>query len=749
MRSIDRACHPGIPFAPVEPNLLMTKYLRMFAALLAVTAGAALTPCRAVADATPIGAPGMQATYRLVSSSPPRSNVVERVTLQLGSIEPPDAGYQWLALHATKANGQRFDVWILSGAYPAPDLKAASAKTLRYILQEGNEAPQEFVHRFTHAAVLPSVGGWSAAWPRPAAGNTGNVWSAQQIDWLGHRYQLESTRENVPFSAPQNIQRLELLPDVLVGVPSNRRTKDDTRRFDESDYEMVRLTRENYAEMIRAGLNCFSVDREQAGWLRNEPVFYWGIGGADVAFPECLYRPTYLGPALFLDEPAVGTRDSDLRPRLAKEADFRRAITPQIAMEQYRKHYHHTVTEGAPAALMKSLQARADIDLGNLVLWQANVYSWETMVAAAAWELTIEPEHGPRAFVFEPPGRLGSRRTLPEMNMSYGCQLAPDDPANFAGILFGFLRGGARAADKDWGLSIYGAVDRADAPWLLTHAYDSGATHFFFWDNYQLACVPYSEYLALARHLQAHAQSHPQRNLARLKQAAEVAILLPPGYDLGHTHMGRGNLWGLDELNLERTNRCGVSYRRVMGNCFTEIERCLRQGTAFDLSWDLEGRSWPNYREVIHVREDGRVEVVTGSRRSMLKTARVPERSTGRPPQLSVDLTARPENPHSFRAHAQVVEGDAPVFLTGGADRHGIYHNLLVLWELYGPMPEDYHAFSSRVVTAPDGPAHPGIAETQFKVNQPGHYRLRAATTDLAGRSTVVWKEIQIKGVKP
>ena len=31
-----------------------------------------------------------------------------------------------------------------------------------------------------------------------------------------------------------------------------------------------------------------------------------------------------------------------------------------------------------------------------------------------------------------------------------------------------------------------------------------------------------------------------------LKHAAEVAILLPPGYNLGHVHMGRGNLWGLD-----------------------------------------------------------------------------------------------------------------------------------------------------------------------------------------------------------
>jgi hypothetical protein len=36
---------------------------------------------------------------------------------------------------------------------------------------------------------------------------------------------------------------------------------------------------EEVTEMIRAGLNCFHVDAEQAGWLKDEPVFYWGMSG--------------------------------------------------------------------------------------------------------------------------------------------------------------------------------------------------------------------------------------------------------------------------------------------------------------------------------------------------------------------------------------------------------------------------------------------------------------------------------------
>jgi hypothetical protein len=376
---------------------------------------------------------------------------------------------------------------------------------------------------------------------------------------------------------------------------------------------------------------------------------------------------------------------------------------------------------------------------------QANLYCWETMIASAAWELTGEPRGGPRAIVFEPPGRLGSRRTLPEMNMVYGCQLSPEDPANLAGILFGFLRGAARAADKEWGLSIYGAVDRADAPWLLTHAYDLGATHFFFWDNYQLACVPYSEYLALARHLQSHVLGHPDRNLPRLKRAAEVAILLPPGYDLGHTQMGRGNLWGLGELNLERTNRYGIRYRQVMGNCFTEIERCLRGGVGFDLLWDLDGLKLDGYREVVRVREDGRVDVAAEGKHTLRKSPRLPERPAGKPPGLTVELSSETgARPRSFSAHARVTEGSAPVYYTSGADRHGVYHNVLVLWELFGPGAEDYRQLLGRVMTPLGGDGGLAVVEAQFAVEQPGRYRLRAATTDLAGRSSVVWKEIKV-----
>src|SRR6185436_6720491 len=176
------------------------------------------------------------------------------------------------------------------------------------------------------------------------------------------------------------------------------------------------------------------------------------------------------------------TRDYIIQPRFTNDPPSRQSVTPAVMFEAFRHYFRETIQRGTPWSFATSLRARPDVDLGTMHFPQPNLYSWETMIASAAWQLTAEPRGGPGAIVFEPPGRLGSRRTLPEMNMAYGCQLPPTDPANLAGVIFGFLRGAARATDQDWGVSIYGAVDRADAPWLLTHAYDLGATHFFFWD---------------------------------------------------------------------------------------------------------------------------------------------------------------------------------------------------------------------------------------------------------------------------
>jgi len=701
-----------------------------------------------VSSRTPIGAPGLVATYRHESGGVLPASIVKTFTLALGALEEKDGRpFQWLRLHAAKANGEVFDVWILTDRYPPASIAAARESTARYIVQEGTAQALEFRHQFSGEAVLPSLGAWGHLWPHGAEEGFADGVFPKKTRYLGNRYLLERLDESNDATPPVDIRILDLLPDVLIGVPSNTKQKDETRRYDDSDYELIRLTKNDYDEMIEAGMNCLRVDQEQAGWIDRRDVFYWGIGAEQVSYPECLYRSNYLGPILFLDEPAVCTRDYIIRPRLKKDPEFRKTITPQTVLEEFQKYFHQAKYQGAPTALLRGLAARPDVDVGNMEFLQQNLYSWETVVSSALYQLGEGQSGPPSSMVFEPPGRFGTRRTLPEMNMAYGCHIPVDDPKNLIGIIYGFLRGAARLTDKGWGTSIYGQVDRADAPWFLTHAYDLGAQHFFFWDSARLACVPYSECLALARNLRAHAESHPHRDLQKLKQAAEVAILLPAGYNLGHVYMGKGNLWGLGELNLERVNREGVKYRRVMGNFFTEIECCIRMGVAYDLFWDIEGYRFTGYRQIVRVREDGNVEVISDGKSTLHEGPRIPDRSEGVPPQLTVDLSNETgKAPLQITARASLVKGSADIYYTLGASSRGIYRNVMVLWELYGPEEEDYRFLlgENREPRILDEGIRTNV-EMEFAIRQPGKYRLRAATVDLAGRSTVVWKSIAVE----
>ncbi len=695
----------------------------------------------------PIGKPGQVVTYQHENPDELPSSVVKTFTVTTGPVEEKvSVMYQWVCLRATKTNGEKFAVWLLSEEVPSDDLTTDRKAISCYILHIQDDTPLEFQDKLTGKPVLPMLGAWRYLFPKTADEAGQNDLFPQTAKYLGHIYRLTDVSDAGESTEPPDTHRLSLRPDLLIGPPSNTRQKDETRRYDMSDYELIPLTEADYDEMIEAGINCVRVDTEQVEWIKNRNVFYWGIDAATLGYPECLYRSNYLGPAIFMDEPAVCTRDHVLRPKLSADPAFRKALTPQIAFEAFQDYFHTAKYDGAPTRLCKGLEAHPNIDLGDMKFLQQNLYTWETLVSSAAYQLSEGNTKTPAAIVFEPPGRVGTMRTLPEMNMAYGCQIPIDAPKNLASILYGFLRGAARQTDKNWGMSIYGQVHRADAFWFQTHAYDLGAQHFHYWDNYQLACVPYGEVLALSRNLSAHAESHPRRNLEKLRAAAEAIILLPPGYNLGHVEMGRGNLWGLGELNLERRNRHGVKYRTVMHNFFTEIERAIRLGIAFDLLWDLEGMKLSHYREVVRVREDGKVEVTNSDSTVLYEGSRTPTRPNGIPPKLTLDVaTPQGQAPLEVQARATVTEGSTAVYYTRGADENGIYDNESVLWELFGPEEEDYRFLnreSSEIHIHQEGTAI--TVEIHFTLKRPGNYRLRAATVDMAGRTAVEWKTITI-----
>ena len=81
-----------------------------------------------------------------------------------------------------------------------------------------------------------------------------------------------------------------------------------------------------------------------------------------------------------------------------------------------------------------------------------------------------------------------------------------------------------------------------------------------------------------------------------------------------------------------------------------------------------------------------------------------------------------------------------------------MYHNARVAWELYGPGEEDY-LFLRPDNLKPRVRVDPGDAPKwklpQRSEHDPGTYRLRAATVDLAGRTTVVWQSFDASEIDP
>jgi hypothetical protein len=681
----------------------------------------------------------VRARYALENEKGVANATMVRYAVTRGATAAGSTGTnRWVLLHGVKENGDEFRVWLQADGegWRTP----GRGETTRYIYQRGASVPLEYRNPASGRAVLPSTVAWPLLWPRSDDAGPQRTAAPQRTFYLGNWYRLEGVDQlPSPLDLPSALV-VTLRSDMWVGVASNTRQVERTRRFDGSEYQLVRLTRRDYRQMAEAGINCMKVDREQLSWVEDLRVYYWGVEGGDLPYPECLYDSRYLGPTLFLDEPAVHTRDYIIRPRLAKDPSYRQSITPQSAFDAFRESYDHAWREGPSTRLCHGLKNRPDAHFGEWSFLQENLFSWETMVSTAAYQLSQSPTV-PAALVFEPPGRVGVRRTLPEFDMSYGCQIPTDNPNYFTDIIYGFLRGAARLTGKQWGVSIYGAVDRGDAPGFLTRAYDLGATRFFFWDNAQLACVPYDECLGLARILKMRAENQPPRDLEALKRAAPTVILLPAGYNLGHVAMGKGNLWGLGELNLERRNSQGVTHRTVMANLFTEIERCLRLGVTFDVLGEFPGVRPEGYRETIRIREDGKIEVTQDSAHAVLDGPRIPARPPGLAPVLNIYLSASEgKSPLTISARAIVTPTSAPVYYTFGTDSEGVYRNAVVAWEVYGPGAEDHRfiippGLKPRVTQV--GTAFE--VQVEFRLEQPGEYRLRAATVDTAGRSTVNW----------
>ena len=288
-----------------------------------------------------IGNPGLRLSYSIDADDIPES-VVRKFELFAGPVKGGQGTLtQWFCLSAEKENKQSFSVWILARAYPATSLDIAQKNILRYLFSNNQSGAIEFMDQNNGTPVLPDTGAWKHLLPRTENGKSPFTSFEKRLKYLGHEYSLVDNHAHSEFpSLPKEIITIELTPDLLIGVPHNSKVKDETRRYDESDYEYIELTKDNYAEMIEHGINVFNVNSEQAKWIEMENVYYWGIGGDSITYPEHLYRSNYIGPAMFFDEPMVHTRDQILKPKFKADPTLRKRVTPEMFFEEFKHEFH-------------------------------------------------------------------------------------------------------------------------------------------------------------------------------------------------------------------------------------------------------------------------------------------------------------------------------------------------------------------------------------------------------------------------
>ena len=674
------------------------------------------------------GTPGDSARYLLIDQESAGSSQVVGLVLTWG--EKDEEG-QWFRLEGLKAGGESFFCWMLVQAYPSTQRMQAEKEILRYVTKEGNSSPLEYVSSETGSALLPRHGYWPFLLPRALNDSEREHVFPTQVMFLGQILELRSVGIVEVFSGPE-AKRIVPPLHLEIGAKYDTRDTGGERRFDRSPVPTERYVASDYPTRLAAGQTTFNVPAEHVDLVRFHDVFYSGDDPRKMKFPECLYRSNYLGPNPdYLDEPAVRTSFA-LQSELKEDPSRVAMVSVESVLERYQKIFKDANDRDRPLGFQRALESRADVDLGTMQARRNNMWSWEVHLSSGAHQLLPKERGSPSAIVYE--GRTASSRDLALFNSGTGSQIPTNDQEAWLDMIYGMMRGAARITGKDWGIAIYGQFQVPEVYRALTYAYDLGSSYFLFWTGDRGHHVPYTEQLEFSRFLYNYAKQHPHRDLERLKRAAEVMILFPPGYTL----LSKEPMWWLEPLNYEKRNAAGLQIREVVSRVAAEIERCFRHGIAYDLAWELEGLDLSGYREIVTVKEDGRILVRTEKGELSFDAPRWPERPDGCAPGLSIAVSHhRGKAPLFLVAEAKVTEQQSPVYFSPEHDEDGVWRNTKVIWQLYGPGPDRYRNVSSLV------DAESGLLPLELE--EPGQYRLRASVVDRAGRSTVRWAAIAVQ----
>ena len=508
---------------------------------------------------------------------------------------PTKPGCNWYQLKGTKVNRDTFTIWFLADANPFSAGPLKNITFHRYILQEPNKSPIEYIDERTGKALLPLFNFVEELLPRTKSGNQNSLF--EKGTYLGHPLIRKKVLEPKTFQLPSGTTQLTLRSDLIIGTSRNFRDDGKGRKSRKDNYNYVPFTKENYDEMIAAGINYFTAKGKQVDWICRRPVFYDGYSPA-IAFPEELYRSNFLGLQMFIDEPAC---------RLAGK------YPPGATLAKAVEMIHEHIRTRSNNVNYRNVLAQKGINPGTLKLAEPAVPIWETYVGTSYYQM----EANPFGLVQECRWRIDPNADsqqvlmLQRINKEFDVDI-PVNPHNLFMWFYAQMRGPARALNTKWGMSIYGQAEPHLRFPSMKLAYDMGAEFIWFWTSDHDHHVPYTEQLALARRMTEYAKSHPRPDLNKLRKVATIAIVLPYGYTLPTSW--QLFTWGTHIYPLNRKNRFGLTYKDVLSPAINEIAYCLKNKISYDVVPAGKDFDPGGYDKVVWIREDGTVSfaVLTG-----------------------------------------------------------------------------------------------------------------------------------------
>ncbi len=602
-----------LPFEEIEQTTesaerYLTQVIAMWSAiaLLLTSLFASAPSLSAMQEAVPSGA---WARYKMLSTYTYRGEKVplDTVTLRVGPMdEIKGKMYRWWQMQCEKTDGGSFSIRVLSQKVPMINRKDFILDVARYILKEGEESPLEYVNSEEETALLPL---WSFKYELVPCVTSLSSWEgpfAVHGKLLGQMLVLWEWSAEGEFPSLEGVEILRLDPGLMIGTGRNFRDTLDQRITGSEDYPYRRFVKEEYEEMIEAGISYFRVDPEQAEWVRRRPVFYEQADLKGVRFPEILYRSNYWGAVQFVDEPACYIYgDDDAKKGAKRPSDLAELLRLRVRRTLWIERRHYS------SRRLEQLLRDAGFALGSMQVYEPEIPIWETLIQTSFYQIRSQP----KGIVHEGRYRLEPFRENLE---GIGSNAEWVEAREMLLFHYAFLRGAARAALKvwsadsdqrelpaaDWGMSIYGQADPEISPLAVTLAYDLGARYIWYWTSDHQHHLPYREQLELTRHLRAHQKAHPRRSRKELLKTASVAIAIPYGYVIDF-----GPLWASNDFAHDKLNEAGVPYGAVVKAAVKQALSCLKKGDSFDFVVECSDLPARKYERIVHVHLDGTVTI--------------------------------------------------------------------------------------------------------------------------------------------